>query len=929
MIVHHFREWIACFLAGASLCQVLFAADDPKPAIPPGSLQLSNGGFVAGRLLNSDSPDEIAWQGTQFAAPFQFRWDHVDSIVYPQPAVVPRPAGEFCIELSGGDVLYGSLLGVSDKLIKIDEAKLGKISVWREQVRRIFRWNTGRELIFVGPAGLKGWTEGATGQWSELGGHLSSNQPEARLFGDFNLPPQAAFEFELAWDKVPNFALSLGTAPETDGRGFRLEVIDSWLVALRETKQDADVAPVSQIAAGEGRIHLLTYVDQTTGRFLVYSAAGKQLADLRLAEPEPKIGSGLTLANFKGDVRLERLRISRWNGVPPTGLEAGQARFQRANGASDRGRLAAFDSEKNVLTFLDGQTETQVPLKDVDEILLEAGSSENAAQNLHLSYLDGTRIGGKLTRIGALEIALTCPAIVQEFSAPLRELRALQFVKPKPLAPDLLPRRETLELPGTKLRGRLIDGIETAEASGLVWEPELSRTASPLNKRVSGRIVYRVPPPPAKAVVNPNVTINRRQAQVKMLDVGKLLKAAPSARAVATTAAQIAPEDRFLHLRSGDTIPCRVASINEEGVTITTSLSEATFVPHDKVKAVQLIKTNSPPKLAKIKKERLLTLPRMQRDSPPTQLVCSQNGDILRGRIMEMSDAQIKLEVKLDVRQIPRDRISQIIWLHDDELGEQSAGKDAAQEPAPAAEQTRIQVQRSDGIRLTYFVEQVQESMITGRSEVLGLCRTNLGEVDQLLIGDAIEQTAAGLAYHRWKLHHAVDPKFVQEENGEGDPGRDSPLVGKPAPDFTLSYLDGTKFHLGSRRGDVVVLDFWATWCGPCMQVMPQVELVAGEFQDAGVRLVAVNLEESPKQITATLERHKLNVSVVLDQDGVVGRKYAANAIPQTVIIDKAGNVARVFVGGGPDYAEQLRAALKEVTQPPAADAPAGNAPQN
>lgn len=146
-------------------------------------------------------------------------------------------------------------------------------------------------------------------------------------------------------------------------------------------------------------------------------------------------------------------------------------------------------------------------------------------------------------------------------------------------------------------------------------------------------------------------------------------------------------------------------------------------------------------------------------------------------------------------------------------------------------------------------------------------------------------------------------------------PGIDSPLVGKAAPDFQLELLGsgGKKFHLADQKGKVVVLDFWATWCGPCLQTMPLVDKVVHEFDGQDVRLIAVNLEEPPKTITATLERHKLNVTVALDQDGVAATKYQATAIPQTVIIDREGNVARLFVGGGPKLADQLRDALQSI----------------
>jgi thiol-disulfide isomerase/thioredoxin len=126
--------------------------------------------------------------------------------------------------------------------------------------------------------------------------------------------------------------------------------------------------------------------------------------------------------------------------------------------------------------------------------------------------------------------------------------------------------------------------------------------------------------------------------------------------------------------------------------------------------------------------------------------------------------------------------------------------------------------------------------------------------------------------------------------------------------------VGGKPFHLAASKGkEVVVLDFWATWCGPCLQAMPQVERAVGEFKDQNVRLVAVNLQETAAQVTALLERQKLHVTVALDRDGVVADRYKAVAIPQTVIIGSDGNVARLFVGGGPHLEEQLKEAIRAV----------------
>jgi thiol-disulfide isomerase/thioredoxin len=138
-----------------------------------------------------------------------------------------------------------------------------------------------------------------------------------------------------------------------------------------------------------------------------------------------------------------------------------------------------------------------------------------------------------------------------------------------------------------------------------------------------------------------------------------------------------------------------------------------------------------------------------------------------------------------------------------------------------------------------------------------------------------------------------------------------SPLVGKPAPDIEQELLDGSHFSLNEQNGkSVVVLDFWATWCGPCVMEMPVVAKVADEYRDKGVALYCVNQREDADTIRSFLEENKSMVTVCLDPQGEAGDAYGADAIPLLVIVDKAGVVRNVHLGYSPDIGDTLKAEL-------------------
>ena len=895
------------------------ASDDPAGGV----LHLTNSGFLPGELLGSDDPNVLRWSSPFFTEPFLFPMDAVSAVHHESPSVQPKPTGEYCFELVNDDTLYGELLGLTDESVELETAWFGRVQVRRAHVRRIYRWQ-GEELVYLGPNGLADWKKSpATAAWRDEGGLPATDESGASLFGEFEIPAQAAIEFELSWKRKPDFLFALGVDDQaaTVQQAFRFEVWDSDLVVLGESSRDADVASVQLVRAGPGRVHAKAYLDQEEQRLLLFSRRGQAIAAFDIRSKKPQVHAGLRLTNKKGDVRLESLRISRWNGVPPREVCADQSRIHRTDGSIVYGQLVAFDPESKQFAMRDRKSETLVDADAIADVYLSPISDASTASSgsvtdtskrtLRATYQNGSRLSGELQRVDETHLLLISPGMKEPLRLPLTGLRsliALQHGK-RPAAPSLDGKPGRLEMEGVRLKGRLANGSEQPDASCLVWHPDQSLNASPLHLGVAGRIVYRDRPTRRRTTAAPQTRRKRRPA-----GIGGFLQRLVTGTAPAERSTAPARSRRSLHLRSGDTIPCEVTSIDEEGVTFKTPISEATFVPHEVVKAIELGTTRSSPRLNKIQRNRLLTVPRLLKDSPPTHLICSKNGDFLRARLLAMDDKRLQVEVRLETKELPRDRIIRVIWLHEDELtGE------VAKVAAGSSQATRVQTLRADGNRLTFLAQKLDNNMLTGESEFLGACQANLDQVDQLLFGAFIEQAAARLIYHRWKLHHATEPKFAQFSDGEAmasqPSGTESPLVGQPAPDVELNLLDGGKFRLADHKGRVVVLDFWATWCGPCLQTMPLVDGVVREFAGQGVELIAINLEEQPKQITSMLERHKLTMSVALDHDGVAAARYHVTAIPQTVVIDREGRVARLYVGGGPKLADPLRDVLHELSE--------------
>lgn len=136
-------------------------------------------------------------------------------------------------------------------------------------------------------------------------------------------------------------------------------------------------------------------------------------------------------------------------------------------------------------------------------------------------------------------------------------------------------------------------------------------------------------------------------------------------------------------------------------------------------------------------------------------------------------------------------------------------------------------------------------------------------------------------------------------------------LVGKSAPAFQLTSIEGKTVSLADLKGQVVVLDFWASWCPPCVESLPHMGKLYEQKRDDGVKIFAINLAEDKAAIEGFLKSKKVDIPVLMDTDGSVAMKYNATSIPQTVVIGKDGTVKSVSLGFGKGTLEKVRKAIE------------------
>ncbi|MDI9245744.1 TlpA disulfide reductase family protein [Marinobacter sp. CHS3-4] len=139
--------------------------------------------------------------------------------------------------------------------------------------------------------------------------------------------------------------------------------------------------------------------------------------------------------------------------------------------------------------------------------------------------------------------------------------------------------------------------------------------------------------------------------------------------------------------------------------------------------------------------------------------------------------------------------------------------------------------------------------------------------------------------------------------------------MNEPAPDFTLKSRQGENLRLEDFRGQVVMLNFWASWCGPCRQEMPLMDDIYEQYKDLGFTVLAVNVDENREEAHRFLDKVPVSYPILYDPESQVSEQYNVQAMPTTVMIDRNGNARFLHHGYKPGYEDEYEKQIRQLVR--------------
>lgn len=135
--------------------------------------------------------------------------------------------------------------------------------------------------------------------------------------------------------------------------------------------------------------------------------------------------------------------------------------------------------------------------------------------------------------------------------------------------------------------------------------------------------------------------------------------------------------------------------------------------------------------------------------------------------------------------------------------------------------------------------------------------------------------------------------------------------IGEKARDFALPGTSGETISLASQRGRVVLINFWATWCGPCQEELPELARLQSKYRERGLSILAISVDNEPENVKTFLKKYDIKLHGLWDRDKKTAEAYAVEAMPSSYLIDRNGIVRAIYRGYDPKEFKRLEAEVE------------------
>jgi thiol-disulfide isomerase/thioredoxin len=789
---------------------------------------------------------------------------------------------------------------------------------------------------------------GKATKWFLKAGEIATDTSGTTISQWATIPALATIDIDVAWEQpTVNWWLTIGEPRRMELQVRKLQNKNLLNVTLLvENSRDADVMSVQIPYPRDSNLALRLLCDADKGAYALMMD-DTLLGRIKGNPSERIVGRNkFSFTNTAlGVLTLRDLRISdRPFAVAEstTDLDTGLAEVMTRNRGTFVGSIEGADKSSEIIIRSANDSRTRIALDEMERIefskqladpnrparvdLLRVDlanglrfASEKLSSRFALQAVGDKTSTGSATNSPEVSVNELCLEYASGLMCiPWEMVERVSRVRTNGPAPadgaTVTERAFRFQTEDTLSTGR-VDSVYNNDAGvrTLLWFPKDGVCATPIH-------------PSADGVIEPIIALPETPEKKPARTVPMAVIRADMPKPEPEMSRELRADEPSIFLSTGDCFPGKVMSGDEQQLEFQSSLFESTVVPAVNVRGIRIVGYQGADTIDRAARARILTLPRVQRKNPPTHLVVSRDGDIVRGRLVSFDRDEVRIEVRGDQQKLSMKNVAELIWLEpapktsqpNDADGEGTPPEQDGEEESGDAE-GMYQVLLEQGSRVSISPHSVTRDELVGDHPMLGPCTLPWDKISRLTLGKAIRVDMSRSRFGKWKLQNAPDPKFVIEGTSEQsdapvDTAHDR-ILGRPAPEQDLPKLDGTPFRIADYRGKVLILDFWASWCGPCIQSMPRIHQIARQFTDAGVEAVFVNIEESEDRVRALLERLELVPVVALDGDGSFAKQYAVQAIPQTVVIDRDGTILKVFVGAGENTHQELVQLLMELAK--------------